>query len=249
MLIAERRDAILLLTLNRPEKRNSLHPDLIRDLAETLTQIGDDEVVGVVVITGAGPAFCAGLDLNHLLSLDVEGRIAYMQTAFALFEQLYTLPQPVIAAINGAAVAGGFDLAAFCDLRLSAPGATFAQTEILLGITQIMYPLYKVIGLGRAKELAFTGEAISAEEAYRIGLVNHIYSAEELLDQALKLAETLASRPRQALVETKRLSRELIEVDTASAIKRMFEAISERLSSEEHRREAAEYVARRLRRT
>jgi len=248
MLIAERRDDVLLLTLNRPEKRNSLHPDLIRDLAQTLTQTANDKAVGVVVITGAGPSFCAGLDLNHLLSLGAEGKVAYLHTAFALFEQLYTLPQPVIAAVGGPAIAGGFDLAAFCDLRLCAPQATFAQTEVLLGITQIIYPLYKVIGLGRAKELAFTGEAISAAEAYRIGLVNRIYPAEELLDQALKLAATLASRPRQALFETKRLSRELIELDTASAIGRMCSAISERLRSEEHQQEAARYVARLKRR-
>src|ERR1041385_1444827 len=99
MLIIERRNAFLLLTLNRPEKRNSLHPDLIGELAQTLTQTEQDASLRVVVLTGAGPSFCAGLDLNHLLGLDTEGKVAYMQSAFALFHQLYTLPQPVIAAI------------------------------------------------------------------------------------------------------------------------------------------------------
>jgi len=146
MLIIERRKAVLLITLNRPEKRNSLHPDLIRDLARTLTQTRDDESLNVVVITGAGPSFCAGMDLIHLLSLDdAEDKVAYLQTAFALFQQLYTLSQPVIAAINGPAMAGGFDLAAFCDLRLCAPEAKFAQTEVLLGLTQIMYPLFSSV--------------------------------------------------------------------------------------------------------
>ncbi|MGH9872812.1 MAG: enoyl-CoA hydratase/isomerase family protein [Pyrinomonadaceae bacterium] len=244
MLIIERRKAVLLLTLNRPEKRNSLSPDLISLLAKTLTVTKDDELLNVVVITGAGSSFCAGLDLMHLLSLDVEGKVAYLQTAFALFQQIYTLPQPVIAAINGPAMAGGFELAAHCDLRMCAPEARFAQTEILLGLTQIMYPLYKVIGLGRAKELALTGEAISAEEAHRIGLVNHVYPRDELLDRALKLAQSLADKPRQALFETKRLSRELIELDEKSALKRMFEAISERIRSEEHTREVEKYVER-----
>ncbi|HYN25296.1 MAG TPA: enoyl-CoA hydratase/isomerase family protein [Pyrinomonadaceae bacterium] len=242
MLIVERRNSVLLITLNRPEKRNSLHPDLIRELAQALTQTETDETLNAVVITGAGTSFCAGLDLIHLLSLDAENKFAYVQTAFALFHRLYTLPQPVIAAINGPAMAGGFDLAAFCDFRLCAPEAKFAQTEILLGLTQIMYPLYKVIGMGRAKELALTGEAISAEEAYRIGLVNRIYPSEELLEQALKLAETLAKRPREALFATKRLSRELIEMDTESAMNRIFEAFSERLRSEEHRHEIENYV-------
>lgn len=242
MLIVERRNSVLLITLNRPEKRNSLHPELIRELAKTLTQTETDETLNAVVITGAGTTFCAGLDLTHLLSLGAEDKFAYVQTAFALFRQIYTLPQPVIAAVNGPAMAGGFELAAFSDFRLCAPEAKFAQTEILLGLTQTMYPLYKVIGMGRAKELAMTGEAISAEEAYRIGLVNRIYPVEELLEQALKLAETLAKRPREALFQTKRLSRELIDMDTESAMNRMFEAFSERLRSEEHRDEVKNYV-------
>jgi enoyl-CoA hydratase/carnithine racemase len=244
MLSTERRNAVLLITLNRPEKRNSLHPDLIRELGQTLTQTQSDETLNAVVITGAGPSFSAGLDLTHLLSLEAAGKVAYLQTAFALFYQLYTLPQPVIAAVNGPAMAGGFDLAAFCDLRLCASEAKFAQTEVLLGLTQIMYPIYKVIGIGRAKELALTGEAISAAEAYRIGLVSQVYPLEELLARAWKLAETLANRPREALFQTKRLSRELIEMDTESAMKRMLATISERLRSAEHRHEAEKYVTR-----
>jgi enoyl-CoA hydratase len=246
MLLSEQRDQILLLTLNRPEKRNALNPELIRQLEQTLTRTENNDTVSVVIITGAGPSFCAGLDLTHLLSLEAEDRVAYLQSAFALFQQLSNLPQPIIAAINGPAVAGGFDLAAFCDLRLCAPSATFAQPEVLLGLTQIMYPLYKVIGLGQAKELAFTGQTVSAADAYRIGLVNHIYREEELLEQSWRLGAVLASRPRHALFETKRLARELIELDTTSAMKLMFEAISERLRSEEHRREAATYVSRQV---
>lgn len=242
MLIVERRSSVLLLTLNRPEKRNSLHPELIHELDQTLTQTETDETLNAVVITGAGTSFCGGLDLTHLLSLDAEDKLTYVETAYALFRQLYTLPQPVIAAVNGPAIAGGFELAAFSDFRLCVPEAKFAQTEILLGLTQIMYPLYKVIGIGRAKELAMTGEAISAEEAYRIGFVNRIYASEDLLQQALKFAETLAKKPREALFETKRLSRDLIEMNTESAMNRILEAFSERLRSEEHRHEVENYV-------
>lgn len=244
MLKAERRDAILLLTLNRPEKRNALHPDLIAGLARAFAQAAKDETLNAVVITGAGNTFCAGLDLNHLLGLELEGKRDYLETVFSIFRQIYTLPQPVIVAINGPAMAGGFDLAVMCDLRLCSPSATFAQTEVLLGLTQMIYPLYKIIGLSRAKELALTGEAITAEEAYRIGLVNHVYPLEELLDRAMELAGTLASRPREALFETKRLSRELIDLDTASAFDLMKTAVTERLGSDEHRRKVDEFVAR-----
>jgi enoyl-CoA hydratase len=224
--------------------RNSLHPDLIGRLSNALGDAANDEALNVVIITGAGTTFCAGLDLNHLLSLGTEGRVAYLEAVFALFRQIYALPQPVIAAINGPAVAGGFDLAVMCDLRLCAPTATFAQTEILLGLTQIAYPLYKIIGFSRAKEMAMTGDAIVASEAYRIGLVNHIHPSDELLDETLKLAGKLASRPREALFETKRLSHEVLDLDTASAFERMKDAIIERLSTEEHRQKADEFVER-----
>jgi len=243
MLRTERRDAVLLCTLDRAEKRNALHPDLIQALASTLEQAGSDASLGVVVLTGAGNTFCSGLDLTHLASLGSEQKVAYLRSFFALFQQIYELPQPVIAAINGPAIAGGFDIAAACDLRLCSPAATFAQTEVLLGITQILYPVYKVIGLGRAKELALTGEPITADAAERIGLVNHVHPAESLVEQAMKLAERLASRPRQALFATKRLSRDVIEVNTEAAITMMFQVISERLESDEHRREIQRYLA------
>jgi enoyl-CoA hydratase/carnithine racemase len=242
MLLIEREPGVLLLTLNRPDKRNSLHPDLLNILSAEFAQVATDPNINVVVLTGTGSSFCAGLDLQHLLNLDDAGKIAYMRQLFDLFECMYTLPQPIIAAINGPAMAGGFDLAAFCDLRLCVPTAKFAQTEILLGITQIMFPLYHTIGLTRAKELAFTGEAISAEEAQRIGFVNHVYATDNLLSEALKLADKLAARPRQTLFATKRLSRELLEANTATAFGKMFEAISERLQAEEHRQKVVEYV-------
>lgn len=149
--------------------------------------------------------------------------------------------QPVIAAINGAAIAGGFDLAAFCDLRLAAREARFGQAEIDVGLTQIIHPLYKSIGLARAKELAMTGISITAEEAYRIGLINRVCAREELMSETWSMARLLASKPPEALFETKRLTRELIDYDTEKAMKEMFWSIRRRLMSDEHRESAAEF--------
>jgi enoyl-CoA hydratase/carnithine racemase len=244
MLATVRHPGVLLLTLDRPEKRNSLHPDLITQLRAALADAHEDDGVRVVVLTGAGPAFCAGLDLAHLAGLDDAGRVEYMRAAFELFRLVYELRQPVIAAVNGPAMAGGFDLAAFCDLRFCADDARFAQTEILLGLTQIMYPVYRIVGLSRARMLALTGEAITAEEAYRIGLVERVFAPAELLPATLRFAASLAARPPQALFDTKRLGREVVQLDTAAAFDRMFDTIVARLRSDEHRTALETYLTR-----
>ncbi len=242
MLKVEDEDRVRRLTLDRPDKSNALHPDLLARLHEALRELEAAKGVHVVVLTGAGKRFCAGLDLKHLASLDATAKVEYMSSLFSIFGRLTQLPQPVIAAVNGPAIAGGFDLAAFCDLRVCSASATFAQAEILLGLTQIAYPLYKVIGLGRAAELALTGDAIDATEAHRIGLVNSVHADDELLPHAMELARRMAERPPEALFETKRLLREVIEVDTDEAFSRMFEGIRARLLSAEHQEALAAYM-------
>jgi enoyl-CoA hydratase/carnithine racemase len=243
MILIERKNGIAVMTLNRPGKRNALHPDLLNELSNRLAEVEKDADISVVVLTGAGSTFCSGLDLSHLSSLDAEGRIEYLRLFLAVFSQLYRLIQPVIAAINGPAIAGGFDLAAACDLRLSCREARFGQTEVVLGLTQMLYPIYKTIGIGVAKELALTGELISAADAYRIGFVNRVSEATDLVSEAMKMAELLASRPRNALFATKKLSRELLDANTDSAMRLTLQAITERLASEEHRTALAKYLA------
>lgn len=244
MLLTERHGKVLVLTLNRPAKRNALHPELVNALQQSLEEIASDNDLRVVVLTGAGPAFCAGLDLEHTLGKTPIPAGSKFGLVFDLFQRLYTLPQPVIAAINGPAIAGGFDLAQFCDLRLCVPDAVFSQAEINLGLTQMIYPLYKTVGIARAKEWALTGRLITAEEAQHAGFINHIYPAAELLPQARQLAAVLAAKPRQALFETKRLSRELLEMEGEAAFARMGEAIQERLQSDEHREALQTHLVR-----
>ena len=184
-LLTQRSGKVLTLTLNRPEKSNALHPEMIAQLAHWLAESREAHDVNVVVITGAGRSFCAGLDLDLLATWGSCQKLDYLGGAVALYRAIWTAPQPVIAAVNGPAIAGGFDLAAFCDLRLASEEAIFGQTEVDLGLVQVIHPLYKTIGLGRAKELALTGRHITAQEAHTIGLVNHIYPREELMDRAM----------------------------------------------------------------
>ena len=240
LVLSRREGTVLTLTLNRPDKSNSLHPDLVKQLSAALKGAEADHALNVVVMTGAGHSFCAGLDLELLVSWTTEQKLAYLETATRIFRRVWSLPQPVIAAVNGPAIAGGFDLAAFCDIRLAAKEATFGQAEINIGLTQIIHPLYKSIGLARAKELAMTGQNISADEAFRIGLVNHVYPREELIPRAMELAGVLASKPQGALFATKRLTRELIDLDTNTALDEINKTFRRCLASDEHRRRVAE---------
>jgi enoyl-CoA hydratase len=241
LVIAERAGAVLTLTLNRPDKSNAFHPHLVDQLLELVTEARDADDVNVVVITGAGRTFSAGLDLDLLATWGSVEKLEYLANAMALFRAIWEAPQPVIAAVNGPAIAGGFDLAAFCDIRLAAKEAVFGQAEIDVGLVQVIHPLYKTIGLGMAKELALTGRRVTAEEAHRIGLVNHVYPREELMDRAMELAEQLAAKPRLALFETKRLTRELIDLPTAEALERVETAFCRCLNRSEHR-ERLEYI-------
>jgi enoyl-CoA hydratase len=247
LVLRQREEAILTLTLNRPQKSNALHPDLVKQLSTALKGAEADAAVSAVVITGSGSTFCAGLDLELLLEWTTERKLAYLDTVVKVFRRIWSLPQPVIAAVNGPAIAGGFDLAAFCDIRLACPEAVFGQAEINLGLTQIIHPLYKSIGLARAKELALTGQNITADEAFRIGLVNHVYPREELMPRAMEMARVLASKPRNALFETKRLTRELIDLGTDSALEEIGRTFRRCLESDEHFKRVAE-VYEKLRR-
>lgn len=243
LVITDRDDKVLTLTLNRPDKSNSLHPELVNQLSSELKEVEADAGISAVVLTGAGRSFCAGLDLELLISWTAKEKLSYLETVMAIFRQVWTLPQPIIAAVNGPCIAGGFDLAAFCDIRLAARETVFGQAEINLGLTQIIHPLYKSIGLARAKELAMTGQNITAEEAFRIGLVNHVYPSEELMPRALELARVLARKPRNALLETKRLTRELIDMDTARALDEIGDTFRRCLESDEHQERVREVYA------
>src|SRR5262245_34438110 len=248
LVLSQRAGAMVTLTLNRPDKSNALDPDLVKQLSAALKAVEADTAVSVVVLTGAGTSFCAGLDLDLLLSWTTAQKLAHLDAVTGVFRRVWSLPQPVIAAVNGAAIAGGFDLAAFCDIRLAAKEAVFGQAEINIGLTQIIHPLYKSIGLARAKELALTGQNISADEAFRIGLVNHVYPREELMERATKMAAVLASKPRNALFATKRLTRELIDLDTNTALEEIGKTFLKCVASDEHRDRVAEVYAKLKRR-
>jgi len=185
------------ITLNRPEKRNALSVTMRRELSACLAAWRDDPAVGAVVITGAGKAFCAGFDLDDFA--DPAGFEDLYASSARYHRDLWLFPKPVIAAINGPAMGGGFDLAVLCDLRLVAEGASFGHPEVKFGAPPIFSPLAWLIGAGRARELCLTGRRIAALEAQTMGLVSEVVAGERLLDRAMELAAEILAAPEATL--------------------------------------------------
>lgn len=197
------------LTLNRPEKRNAISPEMIGELVMALAEC-ETSPARVVILTGAGKAFCAGMDLNYLKEFPAQSGeqvVADARQIAQMFRRVYGFPKPVIAAVNGAALAGGTGLATLCDFTLAAPDATFGYTEVRIGFMPAIVSSFLVrqVGEKRARDLLLTGRTFGAEEARQMGLVNEIVPAQELLERARELAQELTAMSPTALAHTKRL--------------------------------------------
>jgi methylglutaconyl-CoA hydratase len=207
----ELRAPAAVLTLNRPDRRNALSRPLITAIGEAVARARDDAAARCVILTGAGGAFCAGMDLAELQeSLASPATAPVWDDALRLarvYDLIYTLPKPTVAAVNGPAVAGGAGLVSVCDLALAVPGAKFGYPEVRRGLVaaMVMPHLMRHVGERTARYLLLTGELIDAEEARRAGLVNAVVAAGELLDRALAWARSLAEGGPQALARTKEL--------------------------------------------
>ncbi|MCX2743573.1 enoyl-CoA hydratase/isomerase family protein [Mangrovivirga sp. M17] len=184
------------ITLNRPEKRNALNQELVSELKGQLLAWEDETSVKTVVIKGSGKAFCAGADLAYLQDLQTntfEENLADSNHLKELFYMIYDYPKTIIACVQGHAIAGGCGLANVCDFTFSVPEAKFGYTEVKIGFVPAMVLVFllRKIGEAKAKELLLSGDLISAEEAYNIGLVNKVIDAEDLEDYVLSFAEKL----------------------------------------------------------
>jgi enoyl-CoA hydratase/carnithine racemase len=203
LLSIERRDQVALVTLQRPEKRNALSIDLRLELSDAFEHLGGNEGVGCIVLTGAGTAFCAGMDVTQFGG-DTENRRRLVETSTAAFEAVGSCPRPVIAAVNGPALAGGFALALLCDLRIAAEPATFGFPELPRGIPPSYASARAALPLALAAEVTLTGRVFDAAEALRMGIVNEVVPEGESVDRALEVAAGIAAAPRPATLETKR---------------------------------------------
>ncbi len=208
-LIIRSENGVQNIMLNRPEKRNALNPALIEELTAAL---GDAEQCecGVVILTGAGSAFCAGLDLEHLETLQAhthEENRRDSENMARVLRTLYDFPKPVIAAVNGPAIAGGMGLATIADFTLAVPEAKFGYTEVRIGFVPAIVAsfLLRQIGEKRTRELLLTGKLIKAQEALNLGLITQVVQAEDLMPCAQALAQSLLQNSPQAMMAVKRL--------------------------------------------
>ena len=197
----EQSEGVALLTLDRSAKRNALSRALREELVARLDALAKDEHVSAVILTGAGPVFCAGFDRSELAG----GEMAEIfSDATAYHHAVYTFAKPLLAAVNGAALGGGCDLAAMCDLRIATPTAVFGQPQVRFGAAAAYELMREVLPIGAAREMCHTGRTYSSDEALSLGLVNSIHEPELLLDRARELAASIATLPDGVPAEAKR---------------------------------------------
>lgn len=206
----ERDGEVATLTLNRPDKRNAISTPMIEDLVAALTSAEEDRSVRVVILTGAGKAFCSGMDLDSLQGLaeqTPEQNLADSRRMAKMFHLVYGFPKPLITAVNGAAIAGGCGLATLSDFTLAVPGAKFGYTEVRIGFIPALVSvmLRRQIGEKHARDLLLTGRIIDAAEAFRMGLVTEITPPDDLMKRAREVANMLLEASPTSLALTKRL--------------------------------------------
>ncbi|MFC5342851.1 enoyl-CoA hydratase [Brevundimonas staleyi] len=217
-----RHGGVALVTLNRPEALNAMSRALREGLCAVFDEIDRDPEIGAVVLTGAGRAFCAGMDLKEWAA----GSVATdphesLHGAGNPSEAIERNAKPVVAAINGPCITGGLELALACDILIAGETARFADTHVRLGIYPgwgLSQKLPRLIGVSRAKEMSLTSSPIPADQALAWGLVNRVVPQEALLDTALEIARAIADQPREVAIQTRRLIDDGMKLDLAEAL-------------------------------
>lgn len=206
LVLLEKRDSYALITLNRPDEMNALSRELRKQFVAAFEDCNNDDNIRVVILTGSGKAFCAGFDLKELGSGESDN--AAEETNNAMAYAMAQFKGPIIGAVNGHAVTGGFELALACDVILASENARFADTHARVGILPgwgLSQKLPRLIGISRAKEISLTGAPVFAQQAYDWGLVNHVLPADELLPRAEEIAKNMCACIPQVMLEYRRM--------------------------------------------
>ena len=209
-LLVEHRDAVATITLNRPDKRNAITTTMMAELQTALDAIEKNHSVRVVILTGAGTCFCAGMDLEMLAAIAQQSPTENQEDSrriAKMLRRLWSYPRPLIAAVNGVAYAGGCGIATLCDFTLATPEARFGYTEVKIGFLPAIVSVFltRQIGEKRSRDLLLTGRIIQAQEAKEFGMVTEVVPADRLLDRANELAAELIAASPSSLARAKHL--------------------------------------------
>jgi len=248
LLFEKPEDKIALVTFNRPDTLNALSPELIQEFSDILDEISRDESIRVVILTGAGQAFAAGADIEAMSKFTPLQIRNYVAKGHEALFKIESLPQVVIAAVNGFCLGGGNEFAMACDFVYASVKARFGQPEIKLGIipgfggTQ---RLPRLIGKARAKELCLTGEFIKGEEAVSLGLANKVFPAEQLMAETMKTARDIAAKGRISTQAVKQLIDRGTEIDLRAACRLEVETFGMVFNSSDAREGLTAFLAKR----
>lgn len=248
-LVIREEGAIATITFNRPEKRNAISYELIDELLSVLAVL-EKNAAQLVILTGAGKAFCSGMDLDNLRNITSRSAAENLkdsQTVAKLLRTLYDFPKVTIAAVNGAAIAGGCGLATLCDFTIASTEAKFGYTEVRIGFTPAIVSSFLVLQIGekQARDLLFTGKIIDADEAFRLGLITEVVAPDQLMGRVQQLCEELLQNSPASLVATKELLNSFSAAELDRQIESSMRANAEIRTTEDFREGVTSFLEKR----
>ncbi len=217
-IILEKKNGYAIVRLNRPHEMNAICKDMRLELYSVFSEMEADPAVKIIVLTGGEFIFSAGMDIKEMTSLRSEEGDEFLESMMRYLKKIYSCKKPVIAAVGGLALGGGFNLVTICDLVVASESAIFCHPELKFGFNPFFYPLSQIVGINKAKEIVMLGEPIGANEALNIGLVNKVASPEKFMQVSENMAAELATRSSRALEELKNLCSIVPRMDKIAAL-------------------------------
>jgi enoyl-CoA hydratase len=234
-IIVEKKNGYAIVKLNRPEEMNAISKEMRREFVEIFTGFESDPDVSAIIITGGEYVFSAGMDIKEMTALSDAELDEYFESIKKYLMKIYSCKKPLIAAVGGIALGGGFNIVTVCDLVVASDSAIFCHPELKFGLNPLFYPLCQIVGATKAKEIVMLGEPIGANESLKIGLVNKVAPPEKLMQEAENMAEILSKRPAKAFEELKNLCAIVPRMDRMAAFDLEF-AIGTRLFARDERK-------------
>jgi enoyl-CoA hydratase len=217
-IIIEKKNGYAIVKLNRPHEMNAISKEMRQELHAVFVDLEGDAEVRVIIITGGEYVFSAGMDIKEMSNLSSEEGDEFLLSMMRYLKKIYSCKKPVIAAVGGIALGGGFNLVTVCDLVVASESAIFCHPELKFGFNPFFYPLSQIVGVTKAKEIVMLGEPIGANEALKIGLVNKVAPPEKFMQVAEGMAEMLAKRSAKAVEELKNLCSIVPRMDKMAAL-------------------------------